>query len=278
MSLTTITSTDDVYQYSAPSAPNDSDTDMMQLAAGTDATLGALLLQLILHPSATGASRKVIIQSADNSDYREILINPNGGKVSINAPTLTNLLNTAGAAVSVDAAQTLTNKTISFAANTISGLPVQYRTDPAAGNDADSNEFELSAGTDGTLGPLDFQVVIHPSATGGSRVVKILAGDAAAWRNISIAPNATTLINILAAVSGTLSSPTASAGSIATVDASQTLTNKTIDPTLNSIPGIALTGGSGFYTATLAKLTPTGSEGSITFNNFGVMISATNPT
>ena len=58
----------------------------------------------------------------------------------------------------------------------------------AAPNDASTAELNLSAGADGTLGPLNLQILMHPSATGTNRYVALESGDAADYRSIVLAP------------------------------------------------------------------------------------------
>jgi hypothetical protein len=56
----------------------------------------------------------------------------------------------------------------------------------AATNDADHTSLQVNSGSDGTLGPLGFSVVSHPSATAGSRYVQLLVGDNTGYRTLKI--------------------------------------------------------------------------------------------
>lgn len=72
---------------SNPSATNDVAATRFILSSGSDGTLGALYLSFAMRPSATGSNRYVTLQAGDNSAYRLIALQPNGGNVSIGTTT-----------------------------------------------------------------------------------------------------------------------------------------------------------------------------------------------
>jgi hypothetical protein len=53
-----------------------------------------------------------------------------------------------------------------------------------AANDTDTNTLRIAGGADGTLGPINLNVWSHPSATAGSRYVRLQVQDSLDYRNL----------------------------------------------------------------------------------------------
>ena len=62
---------------------NDTASILVKYQGGTDATLGPVVLQYKLYPSATAANRYAVLEVGDNTGYRTLALNPSGGNVGI---------------------------------------------------------------------------------------------------------------------------------------------------------------------------------------------------
>lgn len=61
-----------------------------------------------------------------------------------------------------------------------------FMNSPSAANGAEYQSLLVSAGSDGTLGPMGLQVALFPSATAGNRYARLVSGDSTGFRQMRI--------------------------------------------------------------------------------------------